>query len=193
MSDSTNLLYRHVPQTSTRVRSLVELLELRAENCNGEAAYTFLEDGEGTARTIACQELDSRARAIAARLREDGAFGDRALLLYAPGLDFLPAFFGCLYSNIIAVPAYPPHRNRNLLRLQAIISDARPAFILTTAALQPRIEEALSGLRDACAPRIVATDQVDEEEDGITRGRTLTWKPWLFCNTPRGPREIPRA
>ncbi|MGH8548058.1 MAG: AMP-binding protein [Methylococcales bacterium] len=58
----------------------------------------------------------------------------RALLLYPPGLDYIAAFFGCLYAGVVAVPAYPPIR-QHLLRLQAIIGDAAPATIMTTAEL----------------------------------------------------------
>ena len=52
--------------------------------------------------------LDERARAIAALLQEHGAAGERVLLLYPPGLDYIAAFFGCLYAGVVAVPAYPP-------------------------------------------------------------------------------------
>ena len=70
-------------------------------------------------------ELDRRARAIAAALTEAGAAGERALLLYPPGLDYLAAFFGCLYAGTVAVPVYPP-------RLDAATGAAGP-----TAAARP--------------------------------------------------------
>ena len=57
-------------------------------------------------------ELDRRARALAARLQARGLAGRRALLLYPPGLEFIAAFFGCLYAGVVAVPAYPPRPNR---------------------------------------------------------------------------------
>jgi acyl-CoA synthetase (AMP-forming)/AMP-acid ligase II len=48
--------------------------------------------------------------------------GERALLLYPPGLDYLAAFFGCLYAGVVAVPAYPPRNQRNTPRIKAITS-----------------------------------------------------------------------
>ncbi len=60
--------------------------------------------------------------------------GDRVLLLYPSSLEFPCAFLGCLYAGVIAVPAYPPRRNRSLNRLQAIIADAGARVALTTAA-----------------------------------------------------------
>ncbi|RKH60512.1 hypothetical protein D7X96_33470, partial [Corallococcus interemptor] len=69
--------------------------------------YTFLgDDGEET--TWSASELDVRARRIASALSERGAAGERVLLLYPPGLDYIAGFFGCLYAGAVAVPAYPP-------------------------------------------------------------------------------------
>ena len=61
-----------------------------------------------------------------------GLEGERALLLYPAGLDFIAAFFGCLYAGVVAVPAYPPRRNRSLSRIQAIADDAEAKVALTT-------------------------------------------------------------
>jgi acyl-CoA synthetase (AMP-forming)/AMP-acid ligase II len=153
-----NLSYSCIPQTDTAVHSLTELLELRAQQTNSNAAYTFLEDGEGQEKVIGYSELDRQARAIAAAMMQEESSGARALLLYAPGLDFLPAFFGCLYAKVIAVPAYPPQRARSLLRLQAIIRDARPRFILSTSAFLPKIMQAMSESGDVSHFRFIATD-----------------------------------
>lgn len=155
-----NCSYRPVPRTNVSAHSLVELVELRAANDAGGAAYTFLSDGENTERAISYKELDVRAKAIAARMLELAQPGDRALLLYAPGVEFLPAFFGCLYAKIIAVPAYPPHRNRNLLRLLAIIRDAQPKLILTTSDLVAKIRAAMTESDAFKGIQLLATDEV---------------------------------
>src|SRR5262245_27251417 len=76
--------------------TLVDLLDLVARK-SGQRGYTFLADGETESARLSFQQLDQRARALAALLREQAALGDRALLLYPPGLDFLTGLFGCLY------------------------------------------------------------------------------------------------
>ncbi|NRD51145.1 MULTISPECIES: AMP-binding protein, partial [Corallococcus] len=83
------------------------LLKL-AQNPSARAPlYTFLgDDGEET--VWSASDLDVRARRIASALRERGAQGERVLLLYPPGLDYIAGFFGCLYAGAVAVPAYPP-------------------------------------------------------------------------------------
>ena len=59
-------------------------------------AFSFILDGESNETSVTYEQLDLRARAIAARLLELGMEGERALLLYPPGLDFVAGFFGCL-------------------------------------------------------------------------------------------------
>ncbi|MDZ7286762.1 MAG: amino acid adenylation domain-containing protein [candidate division KSB1 bacterium] len=117
---------------------MVELLRQRALHQAEERIYTFLEDGDEQASHLTYAELDRRARAIAGLLQSLTKPGERALLLYPPGLDYIAGFMGCLYAGIIAVPAYPPdpsRLNRSLPRLQAIVEDAQPAVVLTTSSI----------------------------------------------------------
>jgi amino acid adenylation domain-containing protein len=128
--------------------NLVELLCARASESTRENAYVFLGDGETESGRLTFADLDTRARAIAARLQALEIAGERALLLYPPGLDYIEAFFGCLYAGVIAVPAYPPTR-QHLARLQAVMADASPTVIMTTAELAGRFRDDLVG----CAAR----------------------------------------
>src|SRR5690606_28402385 len=105
--------------------TLVEMLRQRAAGTPDKTLYIFLADGETDERPVTYGQLDRRARQIAALLQQQGNVGDRALLLYPPGLDYIAAFFGCLYAGWIAVPSYPPRRNRHDARLQAILDDAQ--------------------------------------------------------------------
>jgi amino acid adenylation domain-containing protein len=139
-------------------QTLADLLDFRAEHHPDDVGYTFLVDRENAGSTLTYGELQRRAAGIAARISECECPGERALLLYPPGLDFLAAFFGCIYAKAIAVPAYPPHRNRHLLRLQAIIADAKPTTVLTTSALVPKIREQLAQLGYADRVHSIATD-----------------------------------
>jgi 8-amino-7-oxononanoate synthase len=84
--------------------------------------------------------LDRQARAIGAWLQSLGLSGERALLLYPPGLEFISAFFGCLYAGVVAVPVYPPRRNRSLARIQAIADDAEARVALTTDVVLRRVD-----------------------------------------------------
>ncbi|MFL6192843.1 MAG: amino acid adenylation domain-containing protein, partial [Thermoanaerobaculia bacterium] len=143
-----------------RPSTLVELLRMRAVSQPERRAYTFLLDGEREEVHLSYGELDRQARAVAARLQELGVQGERALLLYPPGLQYAAAFFGCLYAGVTAVPVYPPRPNRPDPRFLAILSDARARVVLTTSAILPNAER----LMPATAPVAwVATDGLDFE------------------------------
>ena len=99
-------------ETETKVSTLIELLRFRSLHEPTLAAYRFLADEEGETSFITYGELDLRARAVAALLQRRGLQQERALLLYPPGLDFIVAFFGCLYAGTIAVPSSLPSAKR---------------------------------------------------------------------------------
>ncbi len=125
----------------TSVRTLVELLRLRAQQAPEAVAYTFLNDGEGEPRTLSYAQLEDAARRVAGKLREHLTPGDRALLLYPPGLDYVAAVFGCLYAGVIAVPAYPPRARRALPRLLALAYESGARAALTSESLGATLVE----------------------------------------------------
>ncbi|MBW4455973.1 MAG: fatty acyl-AMP ligase [Nostoc indistinguendum CM1-VF10] len=112
--------------------TLVDVLGERARHQPDKKAYTFLKDGEVEVDTLSYKELEQLARAIATKLQSLKAIGQRALLLYPPGLEFIAAFFGCLYAGVVAIPVYPPRLNQSMSRLLAITADAEATFALTT-------------------------------------------------------------
>lgn len=102
-------------------------------------------------------------RAIATQLQSMNASGCRALLLYPPRLDFIAAFFGCLYASVVAVPAYPPRPNQNMARLQAIVSDAQATLALTTASMLDNIKSRFTENGEFSELQWLATDSISGE------------------------------
>ncbi len=124
----------------TKYSTLVELLCQRAKAQPEQTAFTFLVDGKTESSKLTYFELDQQARAIAAKLQSLNLTGERALMLYPPGLEFIAAFFGCLYASVVAVPAYPPRRNQSISRLWSIIASSQVTVALTTTSLLTNIE-----------------------------------------------------
>jgi acyl transferase domain-containing protein/acyl-CoA synthetase (AMP-forming)/AMP-acid ligase II/acyl carrier protein len=139
--------------------TLVELLSRRVQEAPQATATIFLADGERQEEVFTHAELERAAQRIAAHLREEGvAAGARALLLYPPGLDYIAAFFGCLYAGVIAVPAYPPLLNRPSSQLTTFVANATPAIALTIDAIVA-LREQLAAQEPALATlRWTATD-----------------------------------
>ena len=111
--------------------NIAELLHDRALEHPQRRVFTYLQDGDTTEIHLTYHDLDQKARMTATHIRAMGGKpGDRAILLYPTGLDYIIALFGCLYAGLIAVPAYPPKGKRHIGRLQAIAEDAQPEFVL---------------------------------------------------------------
>ncbi|MFP2911628.1 AMP-binding protein, partial [Pyxidicoccus sp. 3LFB2] len=116
--------------------TFVDICRARAAAQARQNVFTFLdEEGEST---VTYAELDAGARAVAALLQRHLAPGDRALLLYPPGREYVLGFLGCLYAGVVAVPAYPPdpmRLGRTLPRLQALVADCGARVALTTSGI----------------------------------------------------------
>lgn len=130
-----------MPSMAKNFETLVSLLMFRSARQANQNAYTFLVNGESKTESITYKELDLRARTVASRLQASYEREERALLVYQPGLDYISAFFGCLYAGIAAVPIYPPRPNRSKERLLSIVGDAQPKVMLTTSAIADKLRK----------------------------------------------------
>jgi len=117
-----------------RFTSLVALLAERAKSQAGDRAYIFLGDRGTEEAVLSYGELYNAARSLAAELRKRVSRGDRALLVFPPGLEFMVAYFGCLIAGVIAVPMMMPRRNSARDSSAAILANCEPAIALTTSA-----------------------------------------------------------
>ncbi len=148
------------PEIPHQCATVVDILRYRSLKTPHLQAFIFLEDGETQESTLTYYELDRRSRAIATQLQTEGLSGERALLLYPPGLDYLSAFFGCLYAGVVAVPAYPPRNERKTDRILAISTNAQARVALTTTALLPTLQSILTKQTNIGNFRWLVTDNL---------------------------------
>jgi acyl-CoA synthetase (AMP-forming)/AMP-acid ligase II len=122
------------------IKCVADLVDVWSTTSPAERAYTFLECGDEEGTSMTWSDVRIRSHAIAGALAGVVEPGSRALLLFPPGLDFIPAFFGTLKAGGIAVPSYPPSGSADRLtaRLRGIVGDADVAVILTTSSLRDR-------------------------------------------------------
>lgn len=136
---------RRDPSPSDLAGSLVEILRFRAAHQADRPAYIFDLDGRGDEVSVTYGELDQAARRIAGGLRARTSPGDRALLLYPTGRDFVAAFMGCLYAGVVSIPLFPPGANRRADRLRSITEDSEPRLALTSASALEEVRRHLGG------------------------------------------------
>ena len=152
--------------------TLIGLLQQRAVQHQDKVAFSFSRDGEEKqVSRLTYQQLDAKARGIASSLQQQGAAGQRVLVLCHPGLDFIAGLFGCLYAGAVAVPLHPPAHKQLVPRVASILADAQADFVLTTTGVQAKIAGTVDGLLDERSVRRCFIDSVDsdgsEDEDWV--------------------------
>jgi acyl-CoA synthetase (AMP-forming)/AMP-acid ligase II/alkylation response protein AidB-like acyl-CoA dehydrogenase len=117
-------------------QTLAEVARRRARDQGDCPAYTFLADGLTEAGTMTFAELDASARSIAGCLLERVAPGERVLLMYDAGLDFVRALFGCFYAGVVAAPLPALEAGRMRTgghRLEAVATDCGARLLMGNA------------------------------------------------------------
>lgn len=182
-----------MPTQTIHTSTLVGLLRSRSYAQPAQHAYAFLSQGDAGETRWTYAELDRRARAIAALLIQQGAAEQPVLLLHPPGLEYVAAFFGCLYARAIAVPAYPPRSPRSIPRIQAIIGDTHASIVLTDAESLHKLQRFFVQAGEKRDLTWIATDTVpnilaDEWQQPVVDGETLAFLQYTSGSTatPKG-------
>jgi acyl-CoA synthetase (AMP-forming)/AMP-acid ligase II len=150
--------------------TILDALDTHTQITPERPAFRFLGDGTKESAVWSYGDLSNRTNAIAALLASHAKPGDRALLLYPPGLDFIAAFLGCLRAGVVAVPLYAPHPRRPDERLTTVAQDCAPKLVLSDAATLIRIAQALD--------REPALDGVSRlATDALTASHSVGFQP----------------
>ena len=134
--------------------------ELADFACYRYLDYTHHADGQSVELTWA--QLGTRLRAIGARLQQVTAPGDRVAILAPQGLDYVVGFFAAIKAGNIAVPLFTPELPGFAERLDAVLAEAQPAVVLTTAAAGEAVQTFLRKLPRTRRPRAIAIDDVPD-------------------------------
>lgn len=174
--------------------TIVEALRLHAKGSPDRPAFRFLSATSASVE-LTFGELDKNASKLARLLRSRVRRGDRVLMFYPAGLEFINAFFGVLYAGAIAVPLVPPRRRGAAQHVKALIENAEPAAVLTSSHLELRIRESLIELGSPFDPIVTDRAIVDVPFDASGGHETMMPLPESLCvlqytsgstATPRG-------
>jgi acyl-CoA synthetase (AMP-forming)/AMP-acid ligase II/acyl carrier protein len=170
---------------------MLELLAGQAADQPERSACVFIDDRDGLSE-VTFGELDRRARVVAARLQLELRPGDRALLVYPAGLEFISAFFGCLYAGVVAVPATYPKPKRPMPRLQRIALDCDAHVALSTAQTLTTLDPELLSA-DAATSQWIATDRLDDELADLWQPPAVAESDLAFLQYTSGSTSDPKG
>ncbi|GAU82921.1 long-chain-fatty-acid-CoA ligase [Bosea sp. BIWAKO-01] len=150
-------------------------------------------DAHGVAPELTFEALHREAAALAGRLAQRALPGERALLLFPTGLEFVVAYFACLIAGIVAVPLMPPRRAARADASTAIIADCSPRLVLTPVGgwggLQPGLLARFAELGIAHVPVALGGAGVDPLPRDPTGPDTLAFLQYTSGST-RSPHGV---
>lgn len=185
--------------------SLVDSLRSRARSNAEQTAVINLSFQAGSdnreniiEKKLTYREYDRRAARIAAHFQKMKAMGERALLLYPSGNEYITAFYGCAYAGVIAVPAYIPHSPRLYHRLKSIVTNSQSKFILSTSEHMETIRSHLKkiDLGSLFDELIwISTDNIetDAQMDGLYEALSGQPEPVCFLQYTSGSTSDPKG
>jgi fatty acid CoA ligase FadD32 len=145
--------------------NLSTLLDKNIADFGNALAYRYVDysgnpDGHGLELTW--DRVGTRSRAIGARLEQVTSRGDRVAILAPQGLDYVTGFFGSIQAGNIAVPLFAPELPGHAERLDAVLTDAQPAAVLTTTAAADAVQKFVRLMPREKRPRIIAVDAIPD-------------------------------
>jgi amino acid adenylation domain-containing protein len=177
--------------------TLIGILRLRALAQPDQRAFTFLVNGETEGITVTYEELDRQARIIGSVLQCTISVGERALLLYQPGPEYIAAFFGCLYAGVIAIPAYPPQSarpDRTLTRrLRTIAIDCQASVVLTQTSFVPIFDKLAEKMAEFTNITAIATDTLSPGSETFWQEPAITGQSLAFLQYTSGSTSDPKG
>ncbi|PWY57586.1 beta-ketoacyl synthase [Legionella qingyii] len=147
------------------MQNIVNVLQNRAQKYPHQEAILYLEDGEHKTAGLTLAELDYHAKIIAAQLQTRQMTGNRVILLYPTGIEFVTSLIGCWYAGIIAIPIPCPKIDefaKHEAFLNTIAEDAEITAVLSLSQYHSSIETILKRKVPVLATDAIKTQSAED-------------------------------
>lgn len=124
--------------------TLLDVLTYWAKVQPERKAYTMLDSNGAEDSCITYGELYSQATEIARFLLANQLQFSNAVLIYPPGIEFIVAFWGCLYAGVSPAPIHTPKRKRSNKKIADLVLSAQAKAILVPSVQQKVFQDTLS-------------------------------------------------
>src|SRR5699024_852035 len=147
--------------------------------------WDYSNSREGDLVVFTRQEVNTRIKAVAARLQQVGKLNDRVAILAGNSPEYLFGFIGALYAGMVPVPLYDPNEPGHADHLTAVFADCQPKFVLTNSESAQAVRTHFSELPSRERPRILSVDSLPDSlaESYVTPQSTLEGQQLLAMST----------
>lgn len=119
------------------METLIDYLQMWEAQRPDQTLFRFVDADGRELEHYTYQAFAERSRELAAYLSQEAGLksGDRALLVYPPGLEMIAALYACARIGVIAVPVSPPlpmSFDSGLAKLSFIARDCQAVAVLST-------------------------------------------------------------
>lgn len=157
------------------------------------AFHTFAGGDLEQPRSMTYGELDRAARGLAVAIRRHAGVGERVLLVFPSGLDFITGFLGCLYAGTVAVPTpVPAGQRQQVSRLAGIAADADASAVLTQPDMGPTVADAVRTGTLPAMPCLSTGEPFLSESDGWIPPQ-VTADSIAFLQYTSGSTSVPKG
>ena len=132
--------------------------------------WDYSQNTEGETTDYTRREVNTRIKAVSARLMQVGQPGDRVAILAGNSPEYIFGFMGAMYSGQVPIPLYDPNEPGHEDHLRAVLADSGAKTVLTNTQGAPAVRAFFADLPAAERPRILAVDSLP---DSLAE----TWQP----------------
>lgn len=176
------MLYQKELATDPRI---VERITIRA--------WDYTESAEGEVKEFSRKEVNTRIKAVAARLQQVGKIGDRVAILAGNSAEYVFGFMGALYAGLIPVPLYDPNEPGHAEHLSAVLKDAQPTIILTNKKSAAAVRALFATVPATERPRVLSVDALPDStaDSWVNPLETPEAQALLASGTVGAPVDMP--
>lgn len=124
--------------------------------------WDYSESRDGVAVDFTRTEINTRIKAVAARLQQVAGMGDRVIILANNSPEYVFSFLGAMYAGLVPIPLYDPTEPGHADHLKAVIGDSEPKVVLTNKRSAGSVRKFFAELPGAERPRVIAVDSLPD-------------------------------